>query len=284
MGQWVRRLGALALIGLWGPTSINALWGYSLGAALVFLSQLTFFRRHITTGISAVSQAASNTANWAAKLTDYAHPFASWGLFTWAQMASDRWAVEIFASTAQVGLYTALYQIGFYPVTLLSTAMVQFAAPILFSRAGDGKVPARIAQTARLIWLLLAASLGATLVGTIFSWFFHDFIFSLFVPIQYRSISFLLPVTVLAGGLFAAGQVAVLQVLSSSASRSLIAPKNGTAILGVILNFAGVYWFGLPGLVWAGAVFALVYLGWILCLCRSQAGTVPVDPESSKTL
>ena len=54
-------------------------------------------------------------------------------------------------------------------------------------------------------------------------------------------------------------------------------------ILTSLVEFERIYG-GRGRLVWAGAVFALVYLGWILCLCRSQAGTVPVDPESSKTL
>jgi O-antigen/teichoic acid export membrane protein len=97
---------------------------------------------------------------------------------------------------------------------------------------------------------------------------FHDRIVALFVAPEYRVVSGLLPLMILAGGLYAAGQIAVLSLLSGVNSRALIAPKIVTALLGVALNFAGAFWFGLNGVVWAGVLFGLIYLVWIIFLTR----------------
>src|SRR5438874_2297495 len=54
----------------------------------------------------------------------YAWPFAAWGIFTWMQTASDRWALQ-GRGTSEVGFYAALYQLGYYPMTLLSGFLVR---------------------------------------------------------------------------------------------------------------------------------------------------------------
>src|SRR5216117_2964606 len=92
----------------------------------------------------------------------------------------------------------------------------------------------------------------------------------LFAAPVYREVSPLLTVTVLSGGLFAAGQIAVLSLLSGVNSQRLIAPKIGTALLGVLLNFGGAFWLGLRGVVYAGFAVSLIYLVWILILVKRE--------------
>jgi hypothetical protein len=40
------------------------------------------------------------------------------GLFTWLQLASDRWALNAFTSVADVGGYAVLYRMGYAPFLL----------------------------------------------------------------------------------------------------------------------------------------------------------------------
>jgi hypothetical protein len=53
----------------------------------------------------------------------------------------------------------------------------------------------------------------------------------------------------------------------------LVAPKVAAAVCGIILNFGGAYFFGIPGIAWAGVIFSSVYLLWILFLSYRRRDT-----------
>jgi len=269
LGQWLRFLMAVALVAVLGAFSSVAMMGYALAFVVVLGSQLLFFRRKILPlSTSQPVVEPDDVEDWTRKMRGYAWPFATWGLFTWVQMSSDRWALQTFGVTSDVGLYAVIYQLGYYPITLLSGLIVQLVAPILFDRAGDGSDLVRLNHTHRLSGVLVLVAALLTVLGTILAFLLHTPIFLLLAAPEYRGVSSLLPWMVLSGGLFASGQIAVLSILSGVNSRGLVVPKIVTALLGITLNFIGAYWFGLRGVVFANVTFSLVYLVWILYLAR----------------
>lgn len=271
---WIRFLLALALIRLLGATSVAAIWGYVLAAFLVLLSQFLFLQRKIIPGDMFDEEPAAVEA-WTADLFQYAWPFMSWGIFTWMQLSSEQWALQVMASTKEVGLYTVLYQLGYYPVAIMATVLVQLISPILYNRAGDGSDMDRIVKTHRMNLWLIAGVLTLTLLGTGLAFFFHEWIFSVFAATAYRNVSALLPWMVFAGGLFASAQVISLSFLSELNSRTLIAPKIFTALIGLGLNIAGVYWFALPGAVFAKVTFSVIYFLWVLFYLTDRLQAIP---------
>ncbi len=105
IGQWLRFLVALAMIGTLGAFSQAAMLGYAVASAMVLASQTFFFRRKILVLLPASSANESNPVErWTRQMRAYAWPFALWGVFTWAQMASDRWALQVCGSVSAVGL------------------------------------------------------------------------------------------------------------------------------------------------------------------------------------
>src|SRR5207247_10934457 len=102
---------------------------------------------------------------------------------------SDRWALQVFASTQDVGLYAALFQLGYYPNVVLAGVAVQFLAPIYFQRAGEARDSQRNAQIARLTWHLTAVALAVTAVGCAAAFLLHAEIFRLLVAAEYASVS-----------------------------------------------------------------------------------------------
>ena len=64
----------------------------------------------------------------------------------------------------------------------------------------------------------------------------------------------------LGGGIFAAGQTIALNLMSQMKTQVMIAPKLTTALLGVALNFALAYSYGITGIVIAGILFSTSYL------------------------
>jgi O-antigen/teichoic acid export membrane protein len=276
VGQWLRVASGAGLAWLVAPIASLVMLGYALASSLVFVSQQAFLRRLL--GRSRREPPPPREAVWSSRIRNYASPFALWGLFTWAQGASDRWALQLLDSTASVGSYAVLYQLGYYPIALLTNSMVQMLSPILFRRAGDASDAARMDEVRRLGGRILAFSFALTALGGLLAQWLHDPIFRLLVAPPYRAVAPLLPLMVVSGGLFASGQVAVLSLLSDTRTDPLIRPKIVTAVLGVVLNLAGAWLFGLRGVVGGVLVFSAAYLAWILRLLREARLAGRVEP------
>jgi O-antigen/teichoic acid export membrane protein len=268
---WARFLLAAALVTFVGGASTTAMVGYALGVVPVLASQFVFFRRIVPRPRSS----RSDEERWQWEIFRYSWPFAAWGLFTWLQLASDRWALEAFSNAEEVGRFAVLYQLGYYPISLATGMATQFLAPIFFQRAGDGTDVDRTTNVHRLSWQMSGLALGTTAVAVCLALLFHAQVFRLLVAPRYRSVSHLLPWMMLAGGAFAAGQAMSLSLMSQMKTRALIAPKVITALLGVLLNVGGAYWLGTTGLVAAAGIAAAVYLAWMAALSR-RPGLVPL--------
>jgi len=266
MDPFARFMGASALILWFGPTSTVALAGYCGGVVLILVSQSTFTRSFLATH----SNSAEPRENWRQQILRFSTPFATWGIFTWAQQASDRWALEFFASTHEVGLYAIVFQLGYYPISLVSAMAMQFLAPIFYQRAGSATDIHRTANlttvAVRLTWCILAITASAFVVTLLF----HKQVFSLFVAMRYREVSHLLPWIVLSGGLFAGGQTIALTLMSQMRPNTMIVAKIGTALIGICLNLVCAYRFGLEGVVAASVGFSAAYLLWLGILVRQK--------------
>lgn len=270
--EWLRFFIAVALIALLGAFSSIAMLGYALASVLMLGSQLVFFRRKTLSSLhteqSAVTQ--KDAKEFISKMRRFAWPFVSWGIFTWAQVSSDRWALQTFRGSSVVGLYAVLYQIGYYPIMLVSGLISQFMSPVLFSRAGDGSDPRRMYRTYQLNNLLILGTIVLTLLGTILAFLLHTQIFSLLVAAEYRSVSSLLPLMVLSAGLYGSGQFVSLLPMSHFNTQVLIPPKIVIALLGILLNFAGAYVLGIRGVVFVSTTLSLVYFVWALHIAKPK--------------
>jgi O-antigen/teichoic acid export membrane protein len=270
MESWARFLVAAGLL-LWlGATSTVAMVGYAMAVILVLGSQYVYFRKIVSKNVNQ----ADKEQRWREQIWTYSWPFASWGIFYWAQSASDRWALELFATTQEVGLYAVLFQLGYYPISMATGMAVRFLAPIFYQRAGDASDSRRNANVNSLSWRLTGLALGVTGVAFLAALLFHAQIFLIFVAKEYGPVSHLLPWMLLAGGVFAAGQTIALNLMSQMKTHTMMAAKIITALLGVTFNFAGAYWFGIEGIVIAGVLFSVSYFFWMVVLSK-KAGESP---------
>jgi O-antigen/teichoic acid export membrane protein len=265
--QWLRPILAVALLTTVATTSAVGMGAYAIASLLVLCSQFFFFRRTLGSEPSTPTFDPSRLP-LESRMLSYATPFAIWGVFTWMQVSSDRWALQIWGTSADVGLYAIVIQLGSYPITLLGAMLTQVAVPIIFAYAGEGSDLRRITIA---IQLCLAMALGVfcvTILLTIGGLIGHRQIFALLVGPEYQSASFLLPLGFLSGGLFVAGQMLSVVPMALGRSQTLLAPKILTALLAIVLNVIGAATLGSPGVLWAGLAFAICYGIWVAITAR----------------
>lgn len=263
LGAWLRYPVALVLLLILGRTGTVALIGFMVSSVLVLASQLWFFRRRILVLVGKDDATGDAEARqWASRMYRYSWPVATWGAFTWLQMSSDRWALQVFGSTKEVGLYNAVYQIGYLPIAFLSAALVQFVSPIVYAMAGDANDRLRLAAARRLVGRLAWATVGLTVVAGVATLGLRGPITNVLLAPEFRANDDVLPLLVVSGGLFAAGQVAALSVTLHLDMRRLIAPKIVTAFAGVVFNIAGAAIMGTQGVAWASLAFSMTFFGW----------------------
>jgi O-antigen/teichoic acid export membrane protein len=268
LDTWGRFVIAIILM-LWlGATSTIALIGYVFGAMLVLVSQFIFIGK-----ILAKNDISQKKELWGKKVWEYSWPFCFWGIFTWAQLASDRWALEIYSSTKDVGFYAILFQIGYFPMSMVTGVITELLTPIFFQRSGDASDARRNSDVRKMSLYLTLTSLLITSVAFLITYVFHEIIFKILVAKEYHSISYLLPWMTLTGGIFAAGQTMALKLMSQMKTQIMLLPKIITAITGVGLNFIGAYLWGLEGVIISGILYSLSYLAWMCILSKHKINT-----------
>lgn len=262
INSWIKFLVAAGLMVILGASSTNAMIGYALATVIVLASQVYFFRKLLP----GPGDEITTKKEWRQKIWNFSWPISTFGLFTWMNVISDRWALELFSSTYEVGQYAALYQIGYYPVSLASGLVMQFLSPILYQRAGPATDLQRVVEVYGMSWRLTFMSLVITGVVFLIVLVFHDRLFRIFVAKEYLSVSYLLPWMILAGGIFVSGQTLALGLMSQMKTKVQIFPKISTAVIGVMLNFILAYQFGIDGVVAAAVCFSLLFLFWYIAL------------------
>jgi O-antigen/teichoic acid export membrane protein len=250
---WLRFLVAAISIGWLGASSTIAMIGYGLGSAIVTASQSIYF-------LKAVPNPGTWTDRnkvWQQKIWKYSWPISTFGVFTWFQMASDRWALGLFRGTDEIGMYAVLFQLGYSPISVVTGMAVQFLEPIFFQKSGDGNDSLRNANVSRLGLRLTSLALGLTTIAFCGSLILHSQIFEIFVDKKYRSVSDLFPWMVLSGGIFSASQTIALNLMSQNKTYQMIPFKIMTALFGIVLNFCGGYYYGISGIVTANLIFSV---------------------------
>ena len=238
--------------------------GYCFATIITILIQSVYTKIIYTKGVS------DNKAVilWKNRLKKYAMPFTIWGIFTAAYQMSDKWALEFFSSTSDVGYYGVLYQLGYAPISLVTGLAVSYLGPIIFERFGGGGDGHRKNHANQMGWNLTMLAIALTVLGFIFSFIFYDLIFKIFVSEKYATVAHLLPWLIMAGGLYSAGQVIGLNILSNLRPHMMLRPKIILSILGVCLNLIGAKINGVVGLIWAINIFSIFYLLWMIYIAN----------------
>ena len=261
-GTFLKYSFAIILIYIFKPTTSNVLLGYTIALFVLLLIEYNFLIRILSKYIST----NHHDTDWTKEIFRYSWPFSSWGIFSWLQSSSDRWALGYTNNTRDVGLYSASYQISYGPINLLTGFIMQFLTPIFFQMIGDAKDKNRNLKVSEINFKITHYAIGFTALLFFFTLFFHSSIFNLLLSNKFAEISYTMPWLVLSSGLFATGQNLSLSLMGLNKTQSLIPVKIITAIIGITFNYFGAKYYGINGIIFSNVFFSLIYLSWIYLL------------------
>jgi len=267
--QWGRFVLAVVFIWCFGATASAALWGYALASLIVcgsqwlFLVQADFF-------LEMKESSCLNPREYVLKMRQYVWPFLIIGFVSWLFTFVDRLALSRFVSLDSVGCYTALVQIGYFPVILGSRILLQLVSPILYERVGCQSNLKGIDRVQRFNSVLTFCIIGVFMAAGAVLLHIHEAVFSFFVSSEYRAVSVFLPWTVLSAGIYAAGQVPLMTVMARYESARIMRFKVVVMLVGILFYLGGAYYCGLSGLVTGGLLFSVLHLIWACFLSKKS--------------
>lgn len=264
---WMKILLVICVMKWLGPSSVGVVISYALSAMIVMVSQIYFLNKRQIASQQTNDTNAGRT-NWVKQIWAYSWPFVAWGIFTWAQSVSDRWALELFTSKNELGGYVVLYQLGFVPISTASSFIVNLIGPIMYQRAGAANDSSRVIDVYRVTKNIAFIVLLLSIVIALFTLLFHNEIFNILTNERYHIFSHLMPWLVIAGGFQAAHHVLGIRVTSMLKTKLMLLPQIFSSFIFVGLNVLGAYLGGMPGLVYAFALSSIIYFLWMLVLSK----------------
>jgi O-antigen/teichoic acid export membrane protein len=269
--QWSRYLLAALLVYFTVKNATVALWGFAAAGLIVVISQGYFLNLSLKPAIKTPAKISSNNGEtFKIRMIQYAAPLIISSFFTWLFMFADRWSLVAFRSANEVGLYFALYQIGFFPTILFSKILLQVVSPILYEKAGDGIDQKRMNMVFKTNLILTGIVIILSVFAALILFMIHTQVFNLLVAKEYRAVSWLLPWITLSGGLYAAGQIPLISIMSGDSTVDMIPMKVITILFGCGCYVLGSYLYGLPGVVFGGLTFSAIHLIWAFGIHKNK--------------
>jgi O-antigen/teichoic acid export membrane protein len=193
------------------------------------------------------------------------------GLFNWGYYASQKWALELFVTTDEVGKFYALTQVAYTPIALAGSLLLSLIAPIIYARVGDPNNHARVVDARLLIFTVAIIGMGATLFTACIAYFVHEWVFQILVAEKYRDYSVYMPLVVLAAGMLQVSLGLSTCVAVQNKTRLFIWNNTVGNSMIIILNLFLTSIYGVSGLVVAMILGSIIHLTWMVRLVRFSA-------------
>lgn len=262
LDPWLKIIFVTSLVFLFGASSTIVVLSYALTILILVISQLFYLKRLVK--VEELVSYKSNNINWFRKIWLFSWPFILWGFFGWIQISSTRWAFQLFGTTADVGYFAVLSQIGYSSTQIVMSILISFLTPILYSIAGNAKDKTRRKNISQIIEKIVLTGLLITILATLFSALFHRQIIMILVSEEYWLVSKYLPILVLAGGIFGIAMLVASKHMSFMAVKELMPASIGSSIIGIFAIFIGVYLYSYVGAAFAMLIHAASYLVMLL--------------------
>lgn len=213
------------------------------------------------------------------QLLVYTAPFLIWGISAWLQMNGEKWIINGYLSTSDVGVYAIMLAIVNGLIMIPSNIIWEFSTPIIFKHFSDPEVQENIIIGKSYIKANTLLVLLITVLATIITFIFGKELILIISNDTYTSFWFLLPLICMAYGFFLIGQAQTTLGLALNLPQKYLIPKISAGILSVVLNFILINSYGITGVVVASMIVGIYYVLYILFVNKSIQNKIVVNPE-----
>jgi len=258
---WIKLFAAIFVVGFLGKYGFAALVGFCITSLMMLTSQSIFMWRLVKGEWKKVTKVTERET--LKTIINYSYPFSLWGIVGWFQLSSDRWVLQAFLGEYDVGIYTALFQIGNLPVMMSMSVLSQLMMPIIYEKIGNVDDYNKVKTAILYIKVTIGLFVLVVLFAISIAFFLHRPIFQLLTANAFWGISDLLPLICLGVGLRSLGQLFCSVGYAFNKPHIYIKPIIVCAIITVVLNIYLGKSLGIYGICLSLVVSGLCYAGWI---------------------
>ncbi len=249
LGVFFRFSIGFLVVNLYGGGAYGALIGYILAGCGILISQMYFLKE--------ILYSNSKQSKINQEMLLYGSKFAIFGFFSWLQSSADRWSINYFLSIEDVGSYSVVYQLGYYPMILLSSTLMQFIYPIIMQESSSKETKLQsLVKIDKYAFNFFLICLVAVILGELF----HPFLFKILTASTFRESSKFLSVILFASGLFSVAQILSLRLELMMNVTLLAKIKIINSIIGALIIIAITPLKGLSGVVYGTLTTSILYL------------------------
>ena len=190
----------------------------------------------------------------------YSWPLAISGVFNWSYYALQRWSLETFSTTTEVGEFYLLTQIGYAPISAIGASLVSFVTPILYNRAAVNANQSEIFKIYSTLKWILFITASTFFSGFLLLLFLSSEIISWLANERYQSVAFLLPFIMLSASLLVISHLLGVIVGVQKRTRLFLVRDSVGNLIIAVGNIFAVYFFGIRGLAFSMVVGAGLHL------------------------
>ena len=147
-------------------------------------------------------------------------------------------------------------------------ALTEYIMPIFFTEAGNARNKNKLCTTNGKMLLTTTAVAAVSLICFIITLCFHQPIFRLLTSNDYIAASYLLPIITASTGISCVSESLALSFLTNKSPQKLTLIRVSVAFISVFLYMVGATIAGLPGLLYADLVQAILFFLLMCCMYR----------------
>ncbi|MCF8093600.1 MAG: hypothetical protein K9K40_14220 [Desulfotignum sp.] len=167
----------------------------------------------------------------------------------WLVMMAERWILQYYGSTGDVGGYAAVHQLAFVPMLFVSNFLVLFFEPILYQATRLNTKNAESIQALRINHYAAIGILCFSFCLFIIFFFWHPIVGRYVLGADFRAYTWLFPWLLLAGGCFAAAQQLLLKLNCEMRTDLLAVLWGVVAVIALTAYVIGAHFLQLKGIL-----------------------------------
>lgn len=241
----------ILVIFLTSPDAQTVLAGFVIAGLLIAAAHGFFLLRLLIKANTGTNTPSLGSASETVSMAGFQAPLMISNACIWIVIMAERWILNHFGHSGDVGGYAAVYQLSFIPMLFISNFLILLIEPILYQAGMPDFSIQKSSQTLQINKYAVVAIMVVTLILFSTLLVFHQKLGNYFLGQNFRSYSWLFPWLLLSGGFFAASQQLLL-ILSYKMRTDLLALLWAiVAAMAVALYLIGSMYWQVKGIVMA---------------------------------